>query len=125
VAIGRPFSKGVSGNPGGRPQIAKAIKAAGYDPDDLRREVIEQLVNGMRTLDPASKESAPSWKFCVDRLDVRLNGPVKEFVTAEDRAEMTPEEEREELEIIAREHIAALTPEERARLVTSGTESIQ
>lgn len=124
---GRPFQPGHSGNPGGRAKIATAIRAAGYDPDDLRKEVIEQLVNGMRTLDPAGPRSAKSWQFCVDRLDVRLHGPIREVVNADDKPEMTPEEERAECVLIAREVFATLSADERMKLLenTMGGETVQ
>lgn len=126
------WKPGTSGNPGGRAKIANIIKAAGFDPDALRAEVIQQLVNGMRTLDPASKESARSWQFCVDRLDVRLNGPVREIVHTDDKPELTDEQYQAELDLIAQEHLAKLTPEERERLVkqptimeSAGTDTVQ
>lgn len=109
------FVKGQSGNPGGRAKITTTIKAAGFDPDDLRKEVIQQLVQGMRTLSPAKPNEARSWQFCIDRLDVRLNGPVRELVHVDDAPELSDEQYKAELAIIATEHMATLTPDERER----------
>lgn len=120
------WPKGTSGNPGGRAKIATAIKAAGFDPDELRVEVIQQLVNGMRTLDPGNPKEAKSWQFCVDRLDVRLHGPVREVVNVDDTPALSDEEYKAECAEIAREFVNALTPEEKQRLLSgAATETVQ
>jgi hypothetical protein len=111
------FEVGKSGNPGGRVKIATAIKAAGFDPDSLRQEVIQQLVHGMRTLNPADPKESRSWQFCVDRLDVRLNGPVREFVHVGEQPELSDADYKAECALIAAEHVASLTPDERERLL--------
>lgn len=110
------YVKGQTGNAGGRPAITKAIRAAGYDPDELRVEVIQALVTGMRTLNPGSPKEAKSWQFCVDRLDVRLHGPVREVVQV-DEAPLTDAEYQAEIAEIVRERLAELSADERLKLL--------
>lgn len=125
MAFGKPYVKGQTGNAGGRPKISTAIRAAGFDPESLRAEVIQILVNGMRTLDPADPKESKSWQFCVDRIDVRVNGPVKEFVHVDESEAISDEEYQAELAAIAREHVAGLSPEEKLRLLSGGSETVQ
>lgn len=113
-----PFVKGQTGNPGGRPAVAKTMRAAGFDPDDLRVEVVKQLVEGMRSLDRNSK----SWCFCVQSLDHRLNGKPTEFI--ETNPSLTAEEYAAEVFEIVHEAISAMTPEERMKLLVDPAPSV-
>lgn len=119
MAFGKPYVKGQTGNAGGRPKISTAIRAAGFDPESLRAEVIQILVNGMRTLDPADPKESKSWQFCVDRIDVRVNGPVKEFVHVDESEAISDEEYQAEQRLIAREVWEQTSPDERAKLFSN------
>lgn len=70
------WAKGVSGNPGGRPKISAALKELGLDPRKVTKELIEQLLEAMRTLD---KKSA-SWRFSIETLLHHIVGKPKETV---------------------------------------------
>jgi hypothetical protein len=120
------WNKKQSGNPAGRRSVTKALIAAGFDPDSLCAEVIKKTVEGFRTLDPADKDEGQSWRWCADKAWVLVNLPMKPLEASDSDSQLTPEEYEEELDLIARERISKMTPEERFALmagpVTSDTQ---
>lgn len=68
------WAPGKSGNPGGRPSIATALRAAGTDTAKLTAELAEQLIACMRTVN----KTEASWRFAVEQLANRLWGKPKE-----------------------------------------------
>lgn len=82
AAIKRGYPKGVSGNPGGRPNLTKVVIAAGYNPKELRPEIVKLAVEAVRNpdTDPASWRYAHD--YCAGVLGIR---PPKEMVIEDER----------------------------------------
>jgi hypothetical protein len=74
------FAPGQSGNPGGRPSIAKALEANGLTSTSLTAEVVKRLVEAMRDLDPGDRHEGASWRFAVETLLHYTHGKPKEHV---------------------------------------------
>ena len=120
-----PFKPGQSGNPGGKPSIVKALAACGTDSAKLTAEVIERLIDAVRTLDPGDKFEGASWRFAAQQLLDRMMGKPKE--TVEFKSDLSDDEYMAELAEIAREHVRSLPAEERVKLLTdpAPTDTIQ
>lgn len=113
---GVPFSKGVSGNPGGRPSIAKAVEAAtGKSTSEVTAEMFKLLYDAAHECDPRDKDEGASWRHAVTLILGYLVAKPKEVV--EVTSPLTDEQYEEELRIIAREKIRAMAPEDRLRLL--------
>lgn len=115
---GRPFPKGTGGNPGGRRHVTKALREAGFDPDSLCKEVIEKVIECFRTLDAGDKDEGQSWRWCADKAWILVNLPSKPAEQS-DGTTLTDEEYQEELDVIAKERIEKMTPEERFKFLAS------
>lgn len=109
------FKPGQSGNPGGRPKIAKIIEAAtGKSVSDSSADVLKMLYEAALKGDVKAAEL----------FLVRALGKPKETVEI---STFTDEEIAEEIEIIAREKLRSMPLEERLRLVAdpAPTDTIQ
>lgn len=110
------FTKGQSGNPGGRPKIAKIVEAAGFSIDDLRAEVIQMLVKAMRGLPMTDR----SWFAATQQLGHWLIGkPAEQVELKTADSEMTEDEYNAELADIVREEVGKMPAEERLKLLLS------
>ena len=98
--------------------MTKALIAAGFDPDSLCAEVIKATVEGFRTLDAGDKDEGASWRWCMDKAWILVNLPAKP-VEASAETTLTDEEYQEELDHIAKERIAKMTPEEKFKLLAA------
>lgn len=58
--IGRPFTKGNSGNPQGCPSSAKILEELRTSKGALAKECWEYAIEGMRKMD----RDSPSWRYC-------------------------------------------------------------
>lgn len=102
------FKPGQSGNPGGRPKIATALKANGLDANKLTEELVKELIAVVRSED---KKSA-SWRFAVETLLNHVVGKPKEtfeFVGSRDLGEIAGMTDEELLEIVEADHISSST----------------
>lgn len=112
------YQPGQSGNPGGRPKIVNIVRAAGFDPEELRAEVLKTLVEAMRALHPGDKDEGASWRFAVQHVGYWLIGKPAEMIeTKSSEPEMTEDEYKAELKLIVQEAVAAMTPEERMAML--------
>jgi hypothetical protein len=100
------FVKGHVTNPNGPVRVAKIVIDAGFDPKELRAEIVQRCVAAMRELDPGSKSEGPNWRFAVQYLGDHLLGKPKERL--ELSTTLTDEQRAEELRILATETLAAL-----------------
>lgn len=84
-----PFKPGQSGNPGGRPKLAKVIVAAGFKPGELRSEIVQLAVATVR--DPGADGS--SWRYAHDYLAgiLGIRAP-KELIVEDERDDATFDE---------------------------------
>lgn len=113
------WKRGQSGNPAGRASTTKALVAAGFDPEALRAEVIQKNVELFRTLDPGDKDEGATWRACNEKCWILVSLPAKPLEQADVPTSMTEEEYREELDLVAKEHIARMSPEERFKLLSA------
>lgn len=115
-----------SGNPGGRASTTKALIAAGEDPDKWRAEVVQRNIKEWREIDPRNPDLARTWLALNDKAWILASLPAKPVEQGDERGALTDEEYQEELDIIARERIAKMSPEEKMRLLASpSTEVVQ
>ena len=112
------WQKGTSPNPAGRASVTKALVAAGFNPEQLRAEVIQKNVELFRSLDPGDKDEGATWRVCNEKCWILVNLPAKP-VDAPAETTLTDEEYQEELDVIARERIAKMTPEEKFQLLAN------
>lgn len=108
-------------NPAGRRSVTKALREAGFDPDSLCAEVIQKTIEGFRTLDAGDKDEGASWRWCMDKAWILVNLPAKPIEQAEP-PDLTEAEYQEELMQLAKEQVAKLSPEERFKWLSAGTE---
>ena len=111
------FKPGQSGNPNGRPSIAKALAANDTSATNVTAEVIGQLLRGLRELDPGDRFEGASWRFCADKLLGYTVGKPKEIVEFQQQPLITDEQRAAELRAIAEEQLRALTPEQRYQML--------
>lgn len=71
------FKKGQSGNPGGRPRIAKALDELGVTQGGLAKELFEIALREARRV-PEGND--PNWRYAHQWLSDRLLGKPKEVV---------------------------------------------
>jgi hypothetical protein len=71
------FVKGKSGNPGGRPKIARALEQLGTSAGDLTKELLEIALREARRV-PEGND--PNWRYAHQWLSDRLLGKPKEVV---------------------------------------------
>lgn len=104
------FGPGNPGNRNGRPRVRDSLADAVRRkwPPDRILELAERLLTAE---DSDSDMQYRVMTFLADR------GYGKAKETVEIQTELTPEEYAEELAIVAREHIASLSDEERERLL--------
>jgi len=117
------WKRGQTGNASGRRSVTKALIAAGFDPDSLCAEVIQRTVEGFRQLDPGDKDEGQSWRWCADKAWILVNLPAKPLEQSDAPTSLTPEEYEEELDLIAKERIAKMSPEEKFRLLAGSSEN--
>lgn len=113
------WQKGASPNPAGRASVTKALVAAGFNPEQLRAEVIQKNVQLFRSLDPADKDEGATWRVCNEKCWILVNLPAKPVEMRDERGDLTDEEYQEELDLIAKERIAKMTPEEKFQLLSN------
>lgn len=102
AAPGRPFAKGKSGNPGGRPKLAPEIKEAARA---YTVEAIETLAKVMRSGDTSQARA-----MAADRLLDRGWGKATQHIEAKVNVldQLTPEQQ------LALEHALAAFPDDEA-----------
>lgn len=120
------WKPGQTGNPGGRTakqrrsehRVADVIRKLGGEDCELYVQRLHDIAMDV-TGEPRDSIKA------IECLLMRTIGkPTETIVSVEENA-MTDEEYAAEVAAIAREHFAALSTEERQRLIDMGTESIQ
>lgn len=102
---GRPFPKGVSPNPGGRPSIAKALEANGTTTTDVLAKLAKIA---LETLDDTkaserSREYAHTWltNYTIgkpkDRMDVNVTGVSEAQLAHVGALALTPHERQKRI----------------------------
>jgi hypothetical protein len=100
-----PFVKGKSGNPGGRPAVAKVLAELGTDAGKITKELF-QIAIAVAREKPRNGNDA-NWRYAHEWLANRVLGKPKETVThlfgsdGDDSADMTELPEAELDRIIA------------------------
>ena len=112
------WKPGGSGNPGGRRSVTKALIAAGFNPDELCAEFVQRVVTCFRELNPGDKDQGQSWRWCADTVRVLVNLPNKPL-EQNGETTLTDEEYQEELDLIAKERVDKMSPEERFKLLSN------
>lgn len=93
--VGRPFPKGVSGNPGGRPAAAAPIREKARK---LKNEAFDRIVEVMRSSEKGSEILAAA-RTVLQIGGIPMNAvATPEEVAKDEPAEATPEEVRKALE---------------------------
>lgn len=117
---GKPFQKGVSPNPGGRPSIAKAFEANGT----TTTQVLEKLAKiALDTLDDKkaserSREYAHTWltNYTIgkpkDQMDVNVTGVSEAQLAHVGALALTPHERRRRIEELRKARNADDEPDE-------------
>ena len=124
MTFGKPFVKGTSGFPAGRTKEQRARERALSDCIlGLAGPGFEKYVIRLDDI-ATSGEPRDSIKAIEVLLTRAIGKPTETIVSVDDKA-MTDAEYAAEVAVIAREHVAALTPEERERLIDIGTETVQ
>lgn len=83
--LGKPFAKGRSGHPGGRPSIVPALTANGLTTGKLTAELVKELLAVLRQTD----KSSASWRWAAQTLWFATIGKPTENIRIE------PDEEPE------------------------------
>lgn len=120
------FVKGQSGFPAGRTKEQRAkekafadciLGLAGPGFEKYARRLDEIAMN-------AESEDRDSIR-AIEVLLTRALGKPPEHVIHDEPNDLTDEEYQAELAAIAREHVAGLSPEEKMRLLSGGSETVQ
>jgi hypothetical protein len=108
--IGRPFAKGVSGNPGGRPKGYQEAREACRKLDDETREVLVRLMRKSKSemirVMCATRLRDEAWGKPTQAITGADGGPIQ-FVTKLTDAQLAEEAAR------VMQQLANATPEER------------
>lgn len=111
-----PDGRGRSGNPGGKPAVAKILDSIGMTTDDARRECVETALAWMRDPDASDKSRTYAHKFISDMVGLifKQQLEVTGALTPEAQAllealRLTPHERRAAQDSTAAEDDAAMS----------------